>query len=196
MGNLRSVAKALEVAGAEVVLATGPGGLEGCAGLVLPGVGALGDCIQGLETAALAAPIRDWVAADRPFLGICLGLQALFEQSEEGGVRGLGLFPGRVMRFRLPAGWKIPHMGWNEAVPVKPSPLWEGLPQSGEPFYFVHSYHVVPDDPELVWTETDYNGRLVSGIARGRCHATQFHPEKSQRAGLRIYGNFVDLCRG
>ena len=196
MGNLRSVAKAFEVSGAEVRVVERAEGIGDADGLVLPGVGALPDCVDALRTTGLGDAVKRWIAADRPFFGICLGMQALFEESEEGGCRGLGVFPGAVRRFRLPSEYKVPHMGWN---PVQfrqaGSPLLAGLRAEGEPFYFVHSYHCVPADESLVFGECDYGGRFVAAIARGRCVATQFHPEKSQAAGLRLYRNFVDLCR-
>jgi glutamine amidotransferase len=137
--------------------------------------------------------IKEWIAADRPFLGVCMGLQALFERSEEADVPGLGVFPGVVTRFPSQPGLRIPHMGWNEAVFREASPLTAGLNTAGEPFYFVHSYRVVATDPSLVWCETDYAGRFVSGVRRGRVLATQFHPEKSQVKGLQLYRNFLTL---
>ena len=159
------------------------------------GVGALRDCVAALRAARLDATVRDWIGAGRPFLGVCLGMQALFEHSEEGNVTGLGIFPGRVVRFRRPAEFKIPHMGWNGVRFTQPgSPLAEGLAPEGEAFYFVHSYHCVPADPKLVLAECDYGGAFTAAIGRGRCFATQFHPEKSQAKGLRIYGNFVRLA--
>lgn len=196
MGNLRSVAKAFEVAGATVAVVDRADALDGAAGLVLPGVGALPDCIAALQATGLGDVVKQWIAADRPFFGVCLGMQALFEASEEGDCRGLGVFPGTVRRFRLPAEYKVPHMGWNPVRFVQPgSPLAAGLRGEGEPFYFVHSYHCVPADRSLVFGECDYGGPFVAAIARGNCVATQFHPEKSQAAGLRLYGNFVARCR-
>ncbi len=193
MGNLRSVCRALEHEGASARIVAGPEGLRGAHGVVFPGQGALGDCVAGLETSGMAGALREWIRGGRPYLGVCLGLQALFEYSEEGETRGLGIFGGRVLRFRLPSGYKIPHMGWNEARFRQPEcPLTRGLRSSGESFYFVHSYYVVPEDPSLVLSETDYGGWFVSGIARGRCFATQFHPEKSQSRGLRLYRNFIE----
>ena len=196
MGNLRSVAKAFEVSGADVRIVERAEDVGNADGLVLPGVGALPDCVDALKTTGLGDVVKRWIAADRPFFGICLGMQALFEESEEGSCRGLGVFPGAVRRFRLPAEYKVPHMGWN---PVRfrqtASPLVAGLRTEGEPFYFVHSYHCVPAERSLVFGECDYGGSFVAAIARGCCVATQFHPEKSQAAGLRLYRNFVELCR-
>jgi glutamine amidotransferase len=200
--NLRSVTNALEAVGAQVKVVQTPAELAaaGANGLVLPGVGALRDCVASLRATGLAGSVREWIAADRPFLGVCLGMQALFEHSEEGaagGTEGLGIFPGRVVRFRRPAEFKIPHMGWNEVRFTQPeSPLRAGLEIAGESFYFVHSFHCVPSDPSLVLAECDYSGVFTAAIGRGRCFATQFHPEKSQAKGLRIYRNFASVAEG
>ena len=197
--NLRSVTKALEAAGARphvVQTLTEAKAAEEAAGLVLPRVGALRDCVAALRTSDLAALVREWIEAERPVLGVCLGMQALFERSEEGDVTGLGIFPGEVRRFQRPAEFKIPHMGWNGVHFVQPeSPLANRL-TDGDAFYFVHSYHCVPADQSLVLAECDYGGRFTAAIARGRCFATQFHPEKSQAKGLQIYRNFVGVAAG
>lgn len=195
MGNLRSVAKAVEAAGAAVRIVTRPDEIGAATGLVLPGVGALADCVTALKAGGLDRAVADWIRADRPFLGVCLGLQALFEFSEEADTPGLGIFPGKVVRFRVPAGLKIPHMGWNTVRFTQPgSPLTAGLKPDGEAFYFVHSYHCVPADPALVLGECDYGGTFTAAIARGRCFATQFHPEKSQARGIQLYRNFVAVA--
>ncbi len=174
---------------------TEPGDLKGVHGVVFPGQGALGDCVDSLAAGGMGEALKAWIGAGRPYLGVCLGLQALFEYSEEGDTRGLGIFPGRVLRFRLPREFKIPHMGWNEARFRQPDcPLAAGLRARGEQFYFVHSYYVAPEDPSLALCETDYGGSFVSGIARGNCFATQFHPEKSQARGLLVYRNFVSVA--
>lgn len=197
MGNLRSVAKAVEAAGGDVRIVTRPDEIDGVAGLVLPGVGALADCVTALQSSGLGAAVRDWIAADRPFLGVCLGLQALFEFSEEADTKGLGIFSGRVVRFRLPPEFKVPHMGWNTVRFTQPgSPLLTGLETEGESFYFVHSYHCVPADPALTLAECDYGIKFTAAIARGRCFATQFHPEKSQAKGIQLYRNFVAVAAG
>ena len=198
--NLRSVTKALEAVGASIHVVRSPKELEAAqpAGLVLPGVGALRDCVAVLRDRKLDASVREWIEADRPFLGVCLGMQALFEHSEEGGgVNGLGIFGGHVVRFRRPREFKIPHMGWNSIRFVQPdSPLREQLATEGDAFYFVHSYHCVPTDASLVLAECDYGGPFCAAIARGRCFATQFHPEKSQQKGLQIYQNFAAVAEG
>ena len=196
--NLRSVTKALEAVGASphVVRTPEESRSVNAEGLVLPGVGALRDCVASLRATGLAETVREWIAADRPFLGVCLGMQALFEFSEEGGVAGLGVFPGRVVRFRRAPEYKIPHMGWNTVRFVQPdSPLRSGLSTEGEAFYFVHSFHCAPADPALVLAECDYGGAFTAAIGRGRCFATQFHPEKSQAKGLQIYRNFAAVAR-
>ncbi len=192
--NLRSVTKALEAVGAAPVVVRTPAEVAASKadGLVLPGVGALRDCVAALRAAKLDVTVRDWIAADRPFLGVCLGMQALFEHSEEGNITGLGIFPGQVVRFRRPPEFKIPHMGWNTVRFTQPdSPLAAGLLPEGEAFYFVHSFHCVPADPALVLAECDYGGAFCAAIGRGRCFATQFHPEKSQAKGLQVYRNFA-----
>jgi glutamine amidotransferase len=198
--NLRSVTKAVEAVGGLVRVVRTPAEIEAArpAGLILPGVGALRDCVAALRAAKLDATVRAWIAADRPFLGVCLGLQALFDHSEEGGgVAGLGIFPGRVVRFQRPPEYKIPHMGWNTVRFVqRDTPLQAGLLAEGESFYFVHSYYCVPADRSLVLAECDYGGPFTAAIARGRVFATQFHPEKSQAKGLQVYRNFVRLAAG
>jgi imidazole glycerol-phosphate synthase subunit HisH len=197
--NLRSVTKALEAVGATPVVVHTPAEVDasGAGGLVLPGVGALRDCVYSLRSSKLDATVREWILADRPFLGVCLGMQALFEGSEEGEVKGLGIFPGRVIKFRLKAPLKVPHMGWNTVRFVqRGTALQDGLADEGESFYFVHSYHCVPEDTKLVLAECDYGAPFVAAIARGRLFATQFHPEKSQAKGLQIYRNFAASAAG
>ena len=192
--NLRSVTKALEAVGASPRVVRTPAELDasGAEGLVLPGVGALRDCVFSLRSSGLDASVKEWIGLDRPFLGVCLGMQALFDRSEEGGVKGLGVFAGSVVRFRLPAPLKIPHMGWNTGRFTQgDSPLTEGLLPQGESFYFVHSFHCAPEDRSLVLAECDYGDPFVAAIGRGRVFATQFHPEKSQAKGLAIYRNFA-----
>jgi glutamine amidotransferase len=195
--NLRSVTKALEAVGASITVVRTPAEIAaaGARGLVLPGVGALRDCVASLRASRLDATVRDWIAADRPFLGVCLGMQALFEHSEEGDIRGLGIFPGKVIRFRRPPEFKIPHMGWNTIRFLQPnSPLASGLAPDGEAFYFVHSFYCQPADPALVLAACDYGGEFCAAIGRGRVFATQFHPEKSQAKGLQVYRNFAAVA--
>jgi glutamine amidotransferase len=198
--NLRSVTKALEAVGASIRVVRSPAEVAAsdARGLVLPGVGALRDCVASLRASQLDATVRDWIAADRPFLGVCLGMQALFGHSEEGGANGtagLGIFPGQVVRFQRPRDFKIPHMGWNTVRFVQPrSALSAQLSASGEAFYFVHSFHCAPADPALVLAACDYGGEFCAAIARGRVFATQFHPEKSQAKGLQIYRNFAAVA--
>ena len=197
--NLRSVTKALEAVGASIAVVRTPADVAeaDARGLVLPGVGALRDCVASLRASKLDATVRDWIGADRPFLGVCLGMQALFEHSEEGDITGLGIFPGKVIRFRRPPEFKIPHMGWNTIRFLQPlSPLASGLSPEGEAFYFVHSFYCQPAERGLVLAECDYGGAFCAAIGRGRVFATQFHPEKSQAKGLQVYRNFAALAAG
>jgi imidazole glycerol-phosphate synthase subunit HisH len=192
--NLHSVTKALEAVGAAPLVVRTPAELRdsGADGLVLPGVGALRDCVLSLRSSGLDAAVKEWIRLDRPFLGVCLGMQALFDESEEGGVRGLGVIPVRVMRFRLELPLKVPHMGWNTIRFTQAgTALQEGLATEGESFYFVHSFHCVPRDRSAVLAECDYGVPFVAAVGRGHMFATQFHPEKSQEKGLRIYRNFA-----
>lgn len=191
MGNLRSVARAWEHVGASVKLVAEPEQIGAADALVLPGQGALGDAMRLLRSTGFDDVLRDWMAADRPFFGICLGLQALFEYSEEGDTPALGIFKGAVKRFNLDAGLKIPHMGWNTVRFEADAALTDGLLSERDQFYFVHSYYIEPQDPGLALFHTDYGGSFVSGIRRGNCYATQFHPEKSQAKGLQLYRNFL-----
>lgn len=191
-GNLRSVANALRHLGLDHTLVSSPDGLEGATHLVLPGVGSFGDCMRELEARGLVGPIRDWVAAGRPYLGFCLGYQILFDSGEESpGVAGLGVFAGTVRRFRVPDGVKVPHMGWNAAVPARPEDgNWEGLGPAPY-FYFVHSYFPEPADGLLVAARTEYGGEtFAAAVETPALLACQFHPEKSQEAGLRLIRNF------
>ena len=191
MGNLRSVVRAWEHVGAEAHLVSEPGQIGAADALVFPGQGAIVDTMHLLKATGFDRAILDWIAADRPFFGICLGLQALFEHSEEGDTPALGVFKGSVKRFDLDPSLKIPHMGWN-AVSFEPgAPLTEGLVSGLDQFYFVHSYYIEPQDESLALFYTDYGGRFVSGIRSGNCYATQFHPEKSQAKGLHLYRNFL-----
>jgi len=191
MGNLRSVLRAWEYVGADARLVAEPGQIGAADALVFPGQGAIVDAMRLLEATGFDRTIRDWIAADRPFFGICLGLQALFEHSEEGDTAALGIFKGEVKRFRIDPSLKIPHMGWNSVSFEAGAPLTEGLASGVDQFYFVHSYHIEPEDPALALFRTDYGGEFVAGIRSGNCYATQFHPEKSQAKGLHLYRNFL-----
>lgn len=243
MGNLRSVQKAFEHLGVPAIISSDPRTIAHAEQIVLPGVGAFRDAIEALRQHDLINVLRDHIAADRPFLGICLGLQLLFDRSlEDGEHEGLGIIPGTVQRFQLPPDYKIPHMGWNQ-VDLCPSPIATAVDQKGHPtvgltpvqalfagldvsgivpepaaasgdspatpgpghqdvstqpalkpwFYFVHSYHCVPNDQTWVAATTNYGGPFVSVVGRGNVMATQFHPEKSQASGLRLLKNFVTL---
>jgi imidazole glycerol-phosphate synthase subunit HisH len=192
MGNLRSVQKGFERVGHAATITSDPAVLAGADKIVLPGVGAFRDAISALRTRRLVGPIQDAIAADKPFLGICLGLQLLFEHSyEDGEHEGLGVIPGDVRRFTLPAEYKVPHMGWNQLCFRRRPPLFEGVDDAAH-FYFVHSYYVVPSDATWVATETDYATPFCSSVWRGNLCAVQFHPEKSQADGLRVLKNFAE----
>jgi glutamine amidotransferase len=198
MGNLRSVAKALAYVAPEldIVVTADPAEIDDAKRVVLPGQSAMPDCMRCLDASGLREAVLN-AARSRPFLGICLGLQMLFERSEEGHTAGLGLLPGRVVRFReaamtLPTGerLKVPHMGWNRVRQARPHALWAGIPD-GSRFYFAHSYHPAPADPSLTAGTADYPAPFTCAIARANIFATQFHPEKSHRAGLTLLANFV-----
>jgi glutamine amidotransferase len=196
-GNLRSVYRALQKVGADVRLVTQPGEMREARGLVLPGVGAFDDCLNAIQKQELLEETRRFVDEGRPFLGICVGYQALFERSEEfnSRARGLGLFPGAVVRFPTQPGLKVPQIGWNQVRLTRPEcPLYRGIPD-GAYFYFVHSYYPETRDPGLVSTWTDYGSAFASSIWRDHVFGTQFHPEKSQQAGLKLLSNFVALTR-
>jgi glutamine amidotransferase len=188
-GNLRSVCKALEASGASATLVSDASQLSALDAVVVPGVGAFGDCAANLQATGLWEPLREWIKAGRPYLGICLGYQLLFESSEESpGVDGLGVLPGTVIRFS-DAGLKVPHMGWNSLSNLK-GPLFQGLPEETS-FYFVHSFFPVPTDATLASSTCDYGQPFAASISVGPLHATQFHPEKSQAAGLAVLRNFL-----
>lgn len=190
MGNLRSVQKGLERVGFDAVVTRDLGQIESARGVVLPGVGAFSACMENLGKFGLVEVIRETVRKKKPFLGICLGFQLLFSESEEfGQQKGLDLFPGRVIGFHADQNLKVPHMGWNRIEKKKDSPFLEGI-ASGAYVYFVHSFYVVPEDGSVTATTTDYGNSFVSSIATDRLFACQFHPEKSQELGLRILANF------
>ncbi len=198
MGNLRSVQKAFEKVGYEARVTSDPKVVLEAERVVLPGVGAFRDCIRNLEEGGFIEPILRVIREGRPFLGICLGLQLLFTESEEFGLhRGLDVIPGRVVRFAdgLKDGdedLKVPHMGWNQLAIKRRPPALAGI-ADGSNFYFVHSYYVKPDDPSVVATTTDYGGEFCSSVWKDNIVATQFHPEKSQEKGLAILKNFGEM---
>ena len=192
MGNLRSVAKAIEhVAGdARVVISRDADKIYRADHVIFPGVGALGDCMGELQRLELIDIIHS-CARTRPFLGICLGMQALLEHSDEnGGIDGLGVFAGQAHRFTATPSMKVPHMGWNQVHQCTNHPLWQAIDQDSR-FYFVHSYYVEPAQQEVVLGTTNYTQSFTSVIGRGNVFATQFHPEKSQHAGLQLLKNFI-----
>ncbi len=193
MGNLRSVQKGFEKVGHQAVITSDPEDLRRATKVVLPGVGAFGDAMAELRRRNLIEPIRAVVNSGKPFLGICLGLQLLFDTGEEGGEhQGLGILPGKVVRFNLPHVFKVPHMGWNQLQIRRPAPILNGFVPDTH-VYFVHSYYVVPNDSSVIATETDYGVLFCSMIWRDNIFATQFHPEKSQVDGLRILRNFAEI---
>lgn len=194
MGNLRSVQKGFEKIGATAVVTSDPQVVEGATHLVLPGVGAFPDCMKNLSKLKLIDPILKAIEAKKPFLGICLGLQVLFEESEEfGRHQGLGVFKGRVIGFRPTRKHKVPHMGWNRIQKKRRIPLLAEVPD-GAYLYFVHSYYVVPHEEDLIVTTTDYGKDFCSSVARGNLFACQFHPEKSQKHGLAVFRAFAALA--
>ncbi|MGQ9504817.1 MAG: imidazole glycerol phosphate synthase subunit HisH [Thermogutta sp.] len=193
MGNLRSVQKAFERLGFQAEITDSPDRILDADRLVVPGVGAFGDAIHELERRNLIKPILRFIESGRPFLGICLGLQLLFEKSYENGVhKGLGILRGDVVRFELSSEYSVPHMGWNQVRQECPNPLMQGIPDESF-FYFVHSYYVVPANPEVIVGTTEYGFRFCSMIRQDNVFATQFHPEKSQSLGLKLLRNFAEL---
>jgi imidazole glycerol-phosphate synthase subunit HisH len=193
MGNLRSVQKAFERTGHAATITDDAAVLADAKKIVLPGVGAFRDAISALRERQLVEPIRAAVSAGKPFLGICLGLQLLFDHSfEDGQYEGLGIIAGDVVRFEVPPEYKVPHMGWNQLHFRRRPPIFAGVAEAAH-FYFVHSYYVVPRDASVVATETEYAKPFCSSIWRGNLFATQFHPEKSQADGLRVLKNFAEL---
>lgn len=194
-GNLRSVHKALLKVGANVRLAQKPSEMRDASAVVLPGVGAFDDCINALRKQELLEASRDFIRTGKPFLGICVGYQALFERSEEFNscAAGLGVFGGKVVRFKAQAGLKIPQIAWNQIEITRPDcPLYQGV-ESGSYVYFVHSFHPQPTDASIIATRTDYGGNFASSVWKDNVFATQFHPEKSQKVGLQLLKNFVQL---
>jgi glutamine amidotransferase len=195
MANLRSVQKAFEEVGTAAEIVSQPEQIKHADKIILPGVGAFQDAVKTLRASGLVEPIKEHIQSGKLFLGICLGLQMLFDVSyEDGEHQGLGIVPGKVVRFDVDKkqGLKVPHMGWNQLQIKRPSPLLKDLP-AGCGVYFVHSYYVVPIDASVVATTTDYGGEFVSSIWRDNLLATQFHHEKSQKIGLQLLANFASL---
>jgi glutamine amidotransferase len=193
MGNLRSVQKGFEHVGHTATVTSDPEVVAAADKVVLPGVGAFEDAIAELYRRRLVEPVLQAIESEKPFLGICLGLQLLFETSYENGLhKGLGVLPGEVVRFALPPDYSVPHMGWNQLDIRREAPILKGL-SSGTYVYFVHSYYVAPRDADVVATTTQYGEPFCSMVWRRNLFATQFHPEKSQADGLRILQNFAEL---
>lgn len=193
MGNLRSVQKGFEKVGYPAQIVREPADILKAPAVVLPGVGAFGDAMANLRSAGMVEAILEFVQSGKPFLGICLGLQLMFEASEEFGEhKGLGIFPGRVRLF--PPGFKVPHIGWNQIEIQKESPILQGIDDLSA-FYFVHSYYVDPSDEEVITTLTDYGVKYTSIASKDNIFGIQFHPEKSSTLGLRILKNFGELIR-
>ena len=197
-GNLRSVEKALRFVGGNVRLVQSPDGMKNASAVVLPGVGAFADCVNAMQRQELLEATRVFVGTGRPFLGICIGYQALFERSEEfdSSATGLGLFAGKVVRFPDGQKLKIPQIGWNKIEIVQPEcPVFSGV-ENGSHVYFVHSFYPQPEDDSIAATRTTYGVDFISAVWRENVFATQFHPEKSQKVGLKILENFVNLTKG
>ncbi|MFC1974220.1 imidazole glycerol phosphate synthase subunit HisH [Chloroflexota bacterium] len=191
-GNLRSVAQAIARVGYQASFTTMPEDIMNAEAVILPGVGAAGTMMASLKKLNLVAPIQQVIANDRPFFGVCLGLQVLLSATEEGGLQKcLDIIPGTARK--LPTTLKVPHMGWNQVQQRMQHPIFEGIPNNAN-FYFVHSYYAVPEDSSIVAAKTEYGVRFCSMILRGNLMATQFHPEKSGEPGLRIYRNFLKTC--
>jgi glutamine amidotransferase len=193
MGNLRSVEKGFLKVGVDARVVREPQAVDDADAVVLPGVGAFRDCIRNLAQTSMTESIMRSIQKGKPYLGICLGLQVLFTESEEFGIyKGLDVFKGRVVRFQIDL--KVPHMGWNNVKILRRTPIFDGI-QDESFFYFVHSYYVVPDDTAVISTTTDYGITFTSMVWKDNIFATQFHPEKSQESGLRILKNFGDFVR-
>lgn len=192
MGNLKSVLNAFSRLHADIVISSDPDVVRDAPVVVLPGVGAFGTCMENLEKRDLAGAIRDHIRDGKRYLGICLGMQILFESSDETpGVPGLGIIRGGVPRFA--GSMKIPHMGWNSVTLKNNSPMFDGI-RPGDFFYFVHSFYCAPADPGVIATTTDYGGEFTSSVETGNVFACQFHPEKSQAVGLKLLKNFLDIA--
>lgn len=195
MGNIKSVSKALETTGTDVKITQSPEDIRNAKAIVLPGVGAFRDCMKNLSKLELISVLKEQILKGKPYLGICLGMQILFTESEEFGLcKGLDIFKGKVVRFQLSQGYKIPHMGWNTVKFHKKSRLLEEIKDNSY-FYFVHSYYVSPEDSKVVAGVTDYGVEFTSMIIHENIFATQFHPEKSQKTGLTLLRNFIKIIQ-
>ena len=191
VGNFRNVQKAFQTVGANIIISDDPADIDQADGVILPGVGAFGDAIDNIRAREQEAPILSAAQSGKPFFGICVGMQLLFETSTEMGQHtGLGLLPGQVSRFRM--GLTVPHMGWNQIEPAQSHPLLNNVPP-GDFAYFAHSYHCEPQEQAHILAQTDYEGHYVSAVAHEHIFGIQFHPEKSQRVGLQILKNFTNM---
>ena len=197
-GNLRSVEKALKALGHQVIVTRDKNTIKGAKGIILPGVGAFDPAIEELQSSNLESTILEEIAIGKPFLGICLGLQLLFNESEEGKLKGFGLIPGKVKKFNfkppLSSKLKVPQMGWNSINIKQPTPYYEGV-ENGAMMYFVHSYYVVPADESVIATTTEYGTDFCSSVAKGNIFGVQFHIEKSGDVGLKVLDNFARTCK-
>ena len=192
-GNVKSVEKAIEKLGAKHILTSNPSEIQKADAVILPGVGNFGDCVSKLKERGLDKALIEYAATGKPFLGICVGLQLLFEESEESpGVKGLGILPGKIKRFPASEGLKVPQIGWND-ITESSGRLLEGI-DKGTYFYFVHSYYLECDDPSIVTSKTEYGITYDSSVESGNVFATQFHPEKSSDAGLKVLSNFLRIA--
>lgn len=195
MGNIRSVSKAIEAAGGEITITQNPEEIKKSKAIVLPGVGAFRDCMANLNELGILDVVKEEILKGKPYLGICLGMQILFSESEEFGIcKGLDILKGKVIRFSLPKEYKIPHMGWNRVKFMKKSKFLSDVPDSSY-FYFVHSYYVAPEEKGVVAGVTDYGVEFTSMVIYENIFATQFHPEKSQKMGLKLLKNFIQLIQ-
>lgn len=195
MGNIRSVSKAVEAVGAQVSITQNPEDIKKAKAIVLPGVGAFKDCMKNLTNLGVIDTIKEEILKGKPYLGVCLGVQILFSESEEFGIcKGLDILKGKVVRFNLHREYKIPHMGWNTVKFKKKTKLLEGIPDASY-FYFVHSYYVVPKEEKVIAGVTDYGLEFTSMIIYENIFATQFHPEKSQKIGLKLLRNFIQTIQ-
>jgi glutamine amidotransferase len=193
-GNIRSVVNAVTSLGYEPKVTSSPDDVLAAGLVILPGVGAAADTVSSLKARGLVEPIKRVIDEDRPFLGICIGMQVLFDVTEEGGMSEcLGILPGKVTE--IPPGLKVPHMGWNQVKQKMEHPVFDGIPDEAN-FYFVHSYYAAPEDESIILGETEYGVKMCSAVARGNLVATQFHPEKSGELGLKFYDNFIKAAKG